>query len=49
VEEYAMDQAAGRERGWIDEKKGVRNLTSIKRAGVDFIWSIAGGRSQWIT
>ena len=48
--EYAMIKAAG-ERGWIDEKKVVlETLTSIKRAGSDFILTyFARGAAQWIT
>jgi len=48
--EYAMIKAAG-ERGWIDEKKVVLEvLTSIKRAGSDFILTyFARGAAEWIT
>ncbi len=48
--EYAMIRAAG-ERGWIDEKKVVLEvLTSIKRAGADFILTyFARGAARWIT
>jgi porphobilinogen synthase len=48
--EYAMIKAAG-ERGWIDEKKVILEvLTSIKRAGSDFILTyFARGAAQWIT
>jgi porphobilinogen synthase len=48
--EYAMIRAAG-ERGWIDEKKVVLEvLTSIKRAGSDFILTyFARGAAAWIT
>jgi porphobilinogen synthase len=48
--EYAMIRAAG-ERGWIDEKRVVLEvLTSIKRAGADFILSyFARGAAEWIT
>jgi porphobilinogen synthase len=48
--EYAMIKAAG-ERGWIDEKKVVLEvLTSIKRAGSDFILTyFARGAAPWIT
>ncbi len=48
--EYAMIRAAG-ERGWIDEKKVVLEvLTSIKRAGADFILTyFARGAAEWIT
>jgi len=46
--EYAMVKAAA-ERGWIDEKKIVLEiLTSIKRAGADFIISyFAREASEW--
>jgi porphobilinogen synthase len=48
--EYAMIRAAG-ERGWIDEKKVILEvLTSIKRAGSDFILTyFARGAAAWIT
>ena len=48
--EYAMIRAAG-ERGWIDEKKVVLEvLTSIKRAGADFILTyFARGAAEWIS
>ena len=48
--EYAMIKAAG-ERGWIDEKKVILEvLTSIKRAGSDFILTyFARGAAAWIT
>jgi porphobilinogen synthase len=48
--EYAMIRAAG-ERGWIDEKKVILEvLTSIKRAGADFILTyFARGAAEWIT
>jgi porphobilinogen synthase len=48
--EYAMIKAAG-ERGWMDEKKVVLEaLTSIKRAGSDFILTyFARGAAQWIS
>ena len=48
--EYAMIKAAG-ERGWIDEKKVVlETLTSIKRAGSDFILTyFARGAAAWMT
>ena len=48
--EYAMVKAAG-ERGWIDEKRIILEiLTSIKRAGADFILTyFARGAAQWIT
>jgi porphobilinogen synthase len=47
--EYAMIRAAG-ERGWIDEKKVVLEiLTSIKRAGADFILTyFAREAAEWI-
>jgi porphobilinogen synthase len=50
--EYAMIKAAA-ERGWIDEQRAMmETLTSIKRAGADFILTyyareaarVAGGR-----
>lgn len=48
--EYAMIRAAA-ERGWVDEKKVVLEvLTSIKRAGADFILTyFAKGAAQWIS
>jgi porphobilinogen synthase len=48
--EYAMIKAAG-ERGWIDEKRIILEvLTSIKRAGADFILTyFARGAAEWIT
>jgi porphobilinogen synthase len=48
--EYAMIKAAG-ERGWIDEKKVIlETLTSIKRAGSDFILTyFARGAAAWMT
>ena len=48
--EYSMIRAAG-ERGWIDEKKVILEvLTSIKRAGADFILTyFARGAAEWIT
>jgi len=48
--EYAMVKAAG-ERGWIDEKRIILEiLTSIKRAGSDFILTyFARGAAEWIT
>jgi porphobilinogen synthase len=48
--EYAMIKAAG-ERGWIDEKKVVlETLTSLKRAGSDFILTyFARGAAAWMT
>jgi len=48
--EYAMIKAAG-ERGWIDEKKVIlESLTSIKRAGSDFILTyFARGAAAWMT
>lgn len=48
--EYAMVKAAG-ERGWIDEKRIILEvLTSIKRAGADFILTyFARGAAEWIT
>jgi porphobilinogen synthase len=48
--EDAMIRAAG-ERGWIDEKKVILEvLTSIKRAGADFILTyFARGAAEWIT
>lgn len=48
--EYSMIRAAG-ERGWIDEKKVILEiLTSIKRAGTDFILTyFARGAAAWIT
>jgi porphobilinogen synthase len=48
--EYAMIKAAG-ERGWIDEKKVILEvLTSIKRAGSDFILTyFARGAATWMT
>ncbi len=48
--EYAMVKAAA-ERGWIDEKKIVLEiLTSIKRAGADFIVTyFARGAAPWMT
>jgi porphobilinogen synthase len=48
--EYAMVRAAG-ERGWIDEKRAVLEiLTSIKRAGADFVVTyFAREAAEWIT
>ena len=48
--EYAMIKAAG-ERGWIDERRIILEvLTSIKRAGADFILTyFARGAAEWIT
>jgi len=48
--EYALVKAAG-ERGWIDEKKIVLEiLTSIKRAGADFILTyFAREAAEWMT
>jgi len=48
--EYAMVKAAG-ERGWIDERRIILEiLTSIKRAGADFILTyFARGAAEWIT
>jgi len=48
--EYAMVRAAG-ERGWIDEKKVILEiLTSIKRAGANFILTyFAREAAEWIT
>ena len=48
--EYAMVRAAG-ERGWIDERRIILEiLTSIKRAGADFILTyFAKGAAEWIT
>jgi len=48
--EYAMVRAAG-ERGWIDERRVVLEiLTSIRRAGADFILSyFAREVSEWLT
>ena len=48
--EYAMVRAAG-ERGWIDEKKVILEvLTSIKRAGADFIVSyFSREAAAWMT
>ncbi len=48
--EYALVRAAG-ERGWIDEKRVVLEiLTSIKRAGADFIVTyFARGAAEWTT
>lgn len=48
--EYALLKAAG-ERGWIDERKAVLEiLTSIKRAGADFILTYyAGKAAEWMT
>ena len=48
--EYAMVKAAAA-RGWIDEKKAVlETLTSIKRAGADFILTYhALDAARWIS
>jgi len=48
--EYAMVKAAG-ERGWIDERRVVLEvLTSIKRAGADFILTyFAREAASWMT
>ena len=48
--EYAMVKAAG-ERGWIDEQRVILEvLTSIKRAGADFIVSyFAKEAAPWMT
>ena len=48
--EYAMVKAAG-ERGWIDEKRVILEvLTSIKRAGSDFILTyFAREAAEWIS
>ncbi|MHC4605950.1 MAG: porphobilinogen synthase, partial [Planctomycetota bacterium] len=48
--EYAMVKAAG-ERGWIDEKLAVVEiLTSIKRAGADFVLTyFARTAAEWLT
>ncbi len=48
--EYSMVRAAG-ERGWIDERRAILEiLTSIKRAGADFIVSyFAKEAAQWMT
>jgi porphobilinogen synthase len=48
--EYAMIRAAG-ERGWIDEKRVVLEvLTSIKRAGAEFILTyFAREGAKWLT
>ena len=48
--EYAMIRAAG-ERGWIDERKVVLEvLTSIKRAGADFILTyFAREAASWMS
>ena len=48
--EYAMVRAAG-ERGWIDERKIILEvLTSIKRAGADFILTyFAREAASWMS
>ncbi len=48
--EYAMVKAAG-ERGWIDEKKvALEILTSIKRAGADFLFTyFARAAAKWLS
>jgi porphobilinogen synthase len=48
--EYAMVRAAG-ERGWIDEKRAILEiLTSIRRAGADFIVTyFAREAAEWTT
>jgi porphobilinogen synthase len=48
--EYSMIKAAA-EKGWLDEKKAVLEaLTSIKRAGADFILSyFAKDAAKWLS
>ena len=48
--EYAMVKAAG-ERGWIDEKKvALEILTSIKRAGANFLFTyFARAAAKWLS